>query len=347
MNDDLTLDPNALDRLGGLLRQRGALGANEPISSRLISGGRSNLTYEVSSDRDTWVLRRPPLGHVLSTAHDMGREYRVLTALGNPSVNVPVPETVLMCDDMDIIGAPFYVMKRIEGVVLRTADQALALNDSDQIHLSERLIDVLDDLHAIDPVSIGLGDFGKPVGFMPRQVKRWSRQLADSRSRPIHGIEELAADLESSMPIQVDSTIVHGDFRLDNCLVRNGDIEAVLDWEMSTLGDPLSDLGLFAVYYAGLADIPNPIVQSPGGLGSYPSLDVLLDRYALRSGRDLSELDWYIAFAWFKFAVILEGIHYRSTLGATVGEGFDGVSELVQPSVDRGRAALAIRTRRP
>lgn len=347
MNDDLTLDPNALDRLGGLLRQRGALGANEPISSRLISGGRSNLTYEVSSDRDTWVLRRPPLGHVLSTAHDMGREYRVLTALGNPSVNVPVPETVLMCDDMDIIGAPFYVMKRIEGVVLRTADQALALNDSDQIHLSERLIDVLDDLHAIDPVSIGLGDFGKPVGFMPRQVKRWSRQLADSRSQPIHGIEELAADLESSMPIQVDSTIVHGDFRLDNCLVRNGDIEAVLDWEMSTLGDPLSDLGLFAVYYAGLADIPNPIVQSPGGLGSYPSLDVLLDRYALRSGRDLSELDWYIAFAWFKFAVILEGIHYRSTLGATVGEGFDGVSELVQPSVDRGRAALAIRTRRP
>ena len=345
MTGDLDLESGALARLGERLREVGVLDESERITAQLISGGRSNLTYAVTSNGSSWVLRRPPVGHVLSTAHDMSREYRVLTALNSASTRVPVPRTVLFCDDREVIGTPFYLMQRVEGSVLRTAEEALSLSAADQVRVSERLVDILGDLHSIDPESIGLSDFGRPAGFMQRQLKRWSLQLADSRSRQIHGIEDLAADLGATLPIQAGSAIVHGDYRLDNCLVRDSDITSVLDWEMSTLGDPLSDVGLFAVYHAGLSDIPNLVVQSPGGLGAYPPLDVLLNRYALRTGRDLAELDWYIAFAWFKFAVILEGIHYRSTLDATLGEGFDGVSELVQPSVDLGRAALASRTR--
>lgn len=335
------LDEQSLARLTSLMQADGLIGTDDELAVRLISGGRSNITYGVKSATGNWVLRRPPLGHVLSTAHDMNREYRVLTGLAQTKGAIPVPAPVLMCHREDVLGAPFYLMEHIEGVVLRTVEEASSLSPDQQVAVANDMIDVLADLHQVDPSAVGLGEFGRPDGFMSRQVARWTRQLSDSRSRDLDAIEQLAEDLSATIPEQLHSSIVHGDYRLDNCIVRDGSVAAVLDWEMATLGDPFSDLGLFAVYYSGFSGTLNPVVQSIAGVGSYPTLDQLLDRYANRTGRDVSSLDWYIAFAWFKFAVILEGIHYRSTLGATLGPGFDGVSELVQPSVYRGRAALA------
>ncbi|AKE01122.1 acyl-CoA dehydrogenase (plasmid) [Rhodococcus erythropolis] len=345
MEHALGLDDLAHGRLEASMRDNGLMTPQEHLTVSLISGGRSNITYSLDTSTNHWVLRRPPLGHVLSTAHDMEREYRVLSGLGRAGSVVPVPVTAFVCRDDQVIGAPFYVMERVQGDVLRTDAQALELPTEQQASVADDLIDVLAALHTVDPDSVGLGDFGRPAGFMHRQVARWTRQLEASRSRDLHGIDSLAEHLRDSVPEQRYSSIVHGDYRLDNCLVRDGAIAAVLDWEMSTLGDPLSDLGLFEVYYSGLAGIGNPVVQSIDGLGSFPPIGRLLERYASRTGHDVTQLDWYTAFAWFKFAVILEGIHYRSTLGATVGDGFEGVAELVQPSIDRGLAALADRQR--
>lgn len=332
------IDEAGESRLIALLQKSDLPIAADDFSVQLISGGRSNITYRLRSGDSSWVLRRPPLGHVLSTAHDMGREFRVLSALG--STAIPVPATVLLCSDTAVIGTPFYVMEYIPGDVLRTASQALTLSESDQAGVASHLTDVLADVHQIAPEDVGLADFGKPDGFMNRQVRRWTQQLDDSRSRELPGIDGLARTLAKTVPPQRYSSIVHGDYRLDNCLVRGGSVAAVLDWEMSTLGDPLADLGLFSVYYSGLAGIDNPVVQALEGLGAFPRFNDLLERYAARTDRDLVDLDWYIAFAWFKFAVILEGIHYRSTLGRTVGDGFEGVASLVQTAVDHGWAAL-------
>jgi aminoglycoside phosphotransferase (APT) family kinase protein len=341
MTDMPGLPQAALDRVGNLLRARGLLADGDPLSARLISGGRSNITYRLDAARDSWVLRRPPLGHVLSTAHDMSREYRVLDALALKNIPVPVPEPVLLCEDAEFIGSPFYVMKHVSGEVLRTSQDALGIPAKEQASLARDLIDVMAALHRVDPAPVGLQDFGRPEGFTERQVSRWTRQLDASRSRAIPGIDRLAEALGRTVPTQRYSAVIHGDYRLDNCLTRGGAVVAVLDWEMSTLGDPLTDLALFAVYYAGLADLDSPVLQSLAGLGSYPPVADLLDRYAERTAYDLSDLEWYQAFAWFKLAAILEGIYYRSTLGAIVGEGFDGVAELVQPSVERGLERLA------
>lgn len=333
------MDEDQRTNLQALLRGQGLLPLTDEVRVGLISGGRSNLTYRVESPSTSWVLRRPPLGHVLSTAHDMEREYTVLTGLSR-AATVPCPAPVLNCTDGDVIGAPFFLMEYVEGSVLRSAEEVLSIPEQQQINVANDLADVLASLHTIDPATVGLTEFGRPSGFMARQVARWTRQLDDSRSRPLADIDGLAEQLAQTVPPQQYSSIVHGDYRLDNCLVRNGAVAAVLDWEMSTLGDPLSDLALFKVYYSGLAGIDNPIVQATDGLGSYPSFDSLSDRYATKTGHDLSALDWYEAFAWFKFAVILEGIHYRSSIGATVGPGFEGVAELVRPSVDQGVKAL-------
>lgn len=340
------MDAEASQRLASYLRSQGMIGDGDELGVSLISGGRSNITYAVDAPGHRWVLRRPPFGHVLRTAHDMEREYTVLTGLGGSTNVVPVPVTLAMCRDEGVLGAPFYLMQRVDGSVLRTAADALALPAGEQASVANDLIDVLAALHMVAPADVDLADFGRPAGFMTRQLARWTRQLGDSRSREIPGIEHLAEHLRESAPEQGRSSIVHGDYRLDNCVVRDGAVAAVLDWEMATLGDPLSDLGLFAVYYSGLAGIDNPVVHAVEGLGGYPTLDHLLERYVRRTGWDVEDLGWYVAFAWFKFAVILEGIHFRSKLGATVGGGFDGVAELVQPSVDRGRAALAGRRSR-
>jgi aminoglycoside phosphotransferase (APT) family kinase protein len=311
-----------------------------PLTGELVQGGRSNLTYVVGDGARQWVVRRPPLGHVLATAHDMAREYRVLTALADTPV--PVPRTHLLCQDEEVLGAPFYVMEFVPGTVYRAPEQTDRLNPEQRAGLSHRLIDVLADLHEVVPETVGLGDFGRPEGFLQRQVRRWSKQLAASHSRHIDGIAALADGLAERIPVPARAGIVHGDYRLDNVIVgADQRIDAVLDWEMATLGDPMTDLGVFVVYWDGFSDIEaNPIVRAAGPKYGFPSATELLDRYAARSGADLSTLDWYVAYAFFKIAVILEGIHYRYTHGQTVGEGFERVGEAVAPLAAKGLRAL-------
>ncbi|MFI8106457.1 phosphotransferase family protein [Streptomyces sp. NPDC086023] len=318
-------------------RERPPLTAG-PLTGRLIEGGRSNLTYEVTDGHTRWVVRRPPLGHVLATAHDMSREHRVIRALHG--TRVPVPAPVLLCEDEDVIGAPFYVMEYVDGTPYRTAAQLAPLGPGRTRDVVLRLVDTLADLHRVDPDEVGLGDFGRPEGFLDRQLRRWAKQLAASGSRELAGIDELQATLARRLPASPAPTVVHGDYRLDNVLVDDGDrIAAVLDWEMSTLGDPLTDLGLLVMYSSDLGLDDSPVSTTSGAPG-HPSPAELVERYAARSGRDTSGIAWYTAFAWFKLAVILEGIHYRYTLGQTVGAGFEQIGALVPVFIEHGLTTL-------
>ncbi|WP_167154452.1 phosphotransferase family protein [Streptomyces sp. MBT27] len=309
-----------------------------PLKARLIEGGRSNLTYVVTDGTGQWVVRRPPLGHVLATAHDMKREHRVISAL-HPTA-VPVPEPVLLCEDESVLGSPFYVMEYVAGTPYRTAEQLAPLGAERTRAAVLALVDTLVELHAVDPEAVGLGDFGRPDGFLDRQLRRWGKQLDASRNRDLAGIDELHAALGRALPVSPEPTVVHGDYRLDNVLIGDDDrIKAVLDWEMSTLGDPLTDLGLLVMYSAKLEVADSPVSTTAGAAG-HPSPAELIERYAAGSGRDTSAISWYTAFAWFKLAVILEGIHYRYTLGQTVGAGFDRIGELVPVFIEHGLTTL-------
>jgi aminoglycoside phosphotransferase (APT) family kinase protein len=320
-----------------LERLRAYLGS-PPLSATMFAGGRSNLTYAVTDGTNRWVLRRPPLGHVLPTAHDMAREHKVLDALSR--VGFPVPRPIRLCVDPAVIGAPFYLMQHVDGTIYRDAAVLESMGPAAMRTLMLSLVDNLADLHALDYAAIGLADFGHPEGFNERQVRRWKKQLDASRSRTVPGIEELHARLAVDVPEGAGS-VVHGDYRLDNVLIgSNLEINAVLDWEMSTLGDPLSDLALMLVYAGrpmlARAGRPYPSIDVPG----HPGLDELAERYAKRSGRDVSDQHWYIGFAAFKLAVIMEGVHYRYVHGQTVGEGFETIGEMVAPLVAQGHAAL-------
>ena len=315
-----------------------------PLTASLLSGGRSNLTYTLTDGTTRWVLRRPPLGHVLATAHDMRREYRVMGALA--STAVPVPRMVLEHAEPDVLGAPFYVMELVEGVVYRTAGDLDRLDADEARRLGHAFVDGLAALHLVDPDAVGLADFGRPDGYLGRQVRRWTTQLASSRSREVPGFDELTTRLAEGIPTTQRASVVHGDYRLDNALVRADDpghVQAVLDWEMSTLGDPLADLALFTLYWAGWDGSHDSrgdaIAAIPTQHGFPPSAE-LTQRYAERTGLDLSDDNWYTGLACFKFAVILEGIHYRHVQGLTVGEGFDRIGSLVPEIVRHGIAAL-------
>lgn len=317
--------------------RRSGVTAADTVSLTRLSGGRSNMTYAMDVDGAQWILRTPPHGDVLATAHDMSREHRVMTALAGS--RVPVPRMVLLCEDSSVLGVPFYVMERVEGRVLRSTADVLSVPPEDRRALALDLVDVLAELHRVEPAAAGLEGFGRPVGFMERQVRRWTRQLDASRTRAVQGADELAAGLARRVPADSLVAVVHGDYRLDNCVVRQRRVAAVLDWEMSTVGDPLADLALFVVYHDGLAALPNPVVEAPGRLPDVPPLHELLHRYSGQTGTDLTPLGWYLAFAWFKFAVILEGIRFRRLAGQTADEG-EGVDDLVQPTVERGLQAL-------
>lgn len=315
-----------------------------PLSVRLLAGGRSNLTYAVTDGARSVVLRRPPLAHVQASAHDMGREYRVISALGGTAV--PVPATELLCTDTDVLGAPFYLMELSPGLAYRRRADVQELGPDTLRRLVFELVDTLVTLHGVDPAEVGLADLGKAAGFNARQLRTWRRQLDGVRSRDLPGIDVLAEDLALSVP-DGDGGVVHGDYRLDNVLIAGpagGEhITAVLDWEMSTLGDPLSDLALLLLYadqplLVGEDDALVAISSVPG----YPSASEVIARYAAGSGRDVTDLQWYSAFAAFKLAVVLEGVHFRFQHGATLGSGFEGIAALVQPLVQRGLDTLAI-----
>ena len=297
--------------------------AHGPYSYDLIAGGRSNLTYRVTDANGMrMVLRRPPLGHVLATAHDMAREHRIISAVG--STGVPVPRCLGLCTDEEVNGAPFYVMAFVDGTVLDSPEKGELLPQHLRAGASEHLVDVLADLHAVDIDAVGLGDLAKREGYVERQVKRWSTQWENSKTRELPAIEEVSRLLSRDIPVQQGVSIAHGDYRFGNVLtdVANGRVAAVLDWELCTLGDPLADLGYIGIYWT---DPGQPInrANDPSGLAGFPAYDDLVDRYARRTGRDVSKIGYYRAFSSFRLAVISEGVYARYLKGAMGTQDFD------------------------
>ena len=294
-------------------------GAVAPFEFDLIVGGRSNLTFLVTDAvGNTFVLRRPPTGHVLATAHDMAREHRIISAVGR--TGVPVPRTLGLCTDETVNDAPFYVMQHVDGVVLDSPERAEALAPELRRPTSEHLVDVLADLHAADVDAIGLGDLARREGYIERQIKRWSTQWANSKTRELPAIDEVAGHLAAHVPVQQGVSIAHGDYRFGNCIVdvEQGRIAAVLDWELCTLGDPLADLGYLGVYWVGPdgEGRHNDPTSAPGFL-SYTDV---VARYATRTGRDVSGIDYYVAFSSWRLAVISEGVYARYLHGAMGGQ---------------------------
>ncbi|HEV7933655.1 MAG TPA: phosphotransferase family protein [Actinomadura sp.] len=345
------------------LPEAGRLGSVE-----LIAGGRSNLTYRIGlaggppgrdhetgetgeraetgePGRHSIVLRRPPLGHVLPTAHDMAREHRVLSALADVG-SVPVPRPLAFCADEAVIGAPFYLMEHVEGRVLRAVEDADDVSPRQAAQLSERLAETLAAIHRLDVDAAGLSDFGRPAGYLARQLTRWGQQWERSKTRESRDYDRLVDRLRARMPAEGRTGLVHGDFRLDNALTRlepAPEIAAVVDWEMSTLGDPLADLGLTLVYWADRGDeerlsipVGSTVTSAPGFL----TRREFTERYVALTGFDLTDLDFYVAFASYKLAVILEGIHARFLQKATVGEGFETIGDSVPVLIGRAHRIL-------
>ena len=295
-------------------------GARGPFTFDLIAGGHSNLTYRVTaSNGERFVLRRPPLGHVLASAHDMSREHRIIAALRDTPV--PVAPAVGFCDDPAVNGVPFYVMKFVDGLVIRDRDAAESLLTPDaRRRASESIVDTMAAIHAVDPVSVGLGELGRHDGYIARQLKRWYGQWNAQKTRDLAAVDRVHDELLARVPEQGPATLVHGDYRLDNCMVDPaGNVIAVLDWEICTLGDPMADLGLLMVYWTGpdddLSSWTNGACTAPGFLNRAD----LAERYAKVSGRDTSQLDFYVAFAFWKLACILEGVYARY-LGGALGQ---------------------------
>ncbi len=333
MADDL--DGIDLDRLRPYFARHVPGATDRPLTAELIAGGRSNLTYGVSDGEHEWVLRRPPLGHILPTAHDMGREFRVLDALAQ--TDVPVPRVFAFCDDPEVNGSSFYVMERVDGVILRDSTGIAALSPDAARACSEELVDVLASIHAVDYEAVGLGEFGRPEGFLERQIRRWGEQWERSKTRDQRGVDELGRRLQAALPKSGSPSIVHGDYRLDNTMLAPDDlgtVVAVLDWEMSTLGDPLADLGLFLLYW-GSPDAQNVATGEPMGTRpGFLSRDEVVARYAARSGRNVDQLDWYLVFASYKLAIIVEGINARIRMGNTLGEGYTESDALVTALIE-------------
>jgi aminoglycoside phosphotransferase (APT) family kinase protein len=320
-------------------------GAKPPLGFELIAGGRSNLTYRVTdSAGNDFVLRRPPTSHVLPTAHDMGREYRIVTALG--PTPVPVPATFGYCGDESVNGAPFYVMSFVEGNIPRDAETARkVLDEPARRRAGESLIDVLADLHAVDVDAVGLGDLARRDGYIERQLKRWYSQFRQSQEgtgRTVPLVDEMHELLAARVPGQVGATIVHGDYRLDNTMLGDdGRCRAVLDWELCTLGDPLADVGLLMVYWPEPGDADPALGLTPTTLPGFPSRAEMRSRYGDRSGRDVSALDFYVAFGYWKLACIVQGVHARYAGGAMGGDrsGITAFSDQVLQLAEAAKAA--------
>ncbi len=319
-------------------------GLTTPVEFTLIAGGRSNLTYLVTDAAgQKYVLRRPPLGHVLATAHDMAREHRIIAAVGR--TGVPVPRALGLCTDEAVNGAPFYVMSHVEGEVLDSADKAALLDPSLREAASHDLIDVMAELHAVDVDAVGLGDLARRDGYIERQLKRWRSQWENSKTRELPAIDEVEKRLSAHVPVQQGVVIAHGDYRFGNCLtdVKKGRIAAVLDWELCTLGDPLADLGYLGVYWS---DGPSSALRAndPTPAGGFPTYASLVERYARMTGRDVSGVNYYVAFSCWRLAVISEGVYARYLHGAMgKQDGIDLSTMKLGPEGLAERALEAVR----
>ena len=316
-----------------------------PLRFELIAGGHSNLTYRVTDTAGhAWVLRRPPLGQVLATAHDMGREHRIISALA--PTDVPVAPTIGLCTDEAVNGAPFYVMGFVDGIVVRDLAVGETISEQQRRTSSESIVDVLARIHSVDLDAVGLDDLGRHEGYIERQLKRWYGQFEKSKTRELPVLDEVHQGLLRMVPAQGPATIVHGDYRLDNCMLdSDGAIKAVLDWEICTLGDPLADVGLLMVYWNDPGDHGPATVGGATTLDGFLRRSDLLERYAAVSGRDLSEIDYYIAFGYWKLACIVEGVYARYIGGAMGDRGgdagaFDFFADQVTSLVESARQAM-------
>ena len=291
-------------------------GAEAPFRFDVIAGGHSNLTFKVTDAADhAFVLRRPPLGHVLASAHDVGREHRIISGLQRSSV--PVPPALGFCDDASVNGAPFYVMGFVDGHVIRDAAGAGVLARPARAAASRSIADTLAAIHGADLERAGLADLGRHEGYVGRQLKRWYGQWQQQRTRDLPAVDEVHDALAARIPDQGPATIVHGDYRLDNSIVADdGRVVAVLDWEICTLGDPMADVGLLWVYWTGPDDEPSAWAGRSTTAPGFWNRRQVVDRYAETSGRDLSALDFYVAFGYWKLACILEGVYARYVGGA-------------------------------
>jgi aminoglycoside phosphotransferase (APT) family kinase protein len=312
----------------------------ESLTGTVIGHGRSNITYRLDDPKgNSWVLRRPPLSHVQATAHDMGREFRILTALA--PTGFPAPRPIALCDDESVNDAQFYIMEYLDGLVpVDPNDVSKRWDEKDRHRIGIELVDVLVRLHAFKPEEIGLEGWGKPQGYLERQVRRFSEQLESIRYRETTELDELARRLKNAMPEERRPGIVHGDYRLDNAILDDdGHIIAVLDWEMCTLGDSLADLGLLRMYWGqgtsrDLAVAGTPVMQLPG----FPTWEEAQARYEEKSGVDLTNLDFYTVLAHFKLGVILENMYKRFLGGGTVGAGFEMIGQQAIALAQRGLA---------
>jgi aminoglycoside phosphotransferase (APT) family kinase protein len=288
-----------------------------PVSYSLIAGGHSNLTYRCEDANGlACVLRRPPLGHVLESAHDMGREHKIINALKDSEV--PVPENFGLCKDKEVNDADFYLMDFVDGLVLNDSIAGAMVPESDRPGISEHVIEILCSLHAINPDEVGLGDLGRKEAYLERQFKRWTKQWEASKTHEIPAMEESCRLLKERMPEQIGSGIVHGDYRLGNMIVKDGRVRAILDWELCTLGDPLADVGYILNNWVSPEDVlePGEGDQAPTGAGGFWSREQLVERYAADTGRDLSGIDYYRAFSHWRLAAIGQGVYKRYLVGA-------------------------------
>ena len=335
--------PEGIDRAGvEAWFEANVPGAKPPLSFDRISGGRSNLTFGVhDADGHAWALRRPPLGKRLGSAHDMGREHRVIAALqGTP---VPVPPVIGLCEDEAVNEAPFYVMGFVEGPILRSAEDAKRFDEGERRAIGERVVDTLVAIHEVDPDDVGLGDLGRKEAYVERQLKRWQGQWEKSKTRELPAIDSVHERLSSSVPDQGPATIVHGDYRLDNMILApSGEVAAVVDWELCTLGDPLADVGMLLVYWSEEGDDFMPLFAPATIAPGFPKRDEVRARYAERSGRDLSQIDFFIALGYWKLGIILEGVYARYASGqyGKTEEGFEEFAKIVERLVEAADEAV-------
>ncbi len=298
-------------------------GIRPPLAIELIEGGRSNLTYRLEDAKgQAFVLRRPPLGQVLPTAHDMAREYQVISALADSPV--PVPQAYGICRDETVTGAPFYVMSYIEGHIMRGRDGADALDIGARQRAGRSVAETLAALHALDVDAVGLGNFAKRDAYIERQLRRWHRQFWESGGRnPEAGeiVDAVHRELAANVPPQGAPSIVHGDYRLDNVVLSSaGEVVGVLDWEICTLGDGLADVGLLMVYWAEPGDEDVLLGLNPTAAPGFPSRSQMQAYYESASGRALPDLNFYTAFGYWKLACIRQGVYARYMAGAAAGD---------------------------
>ncbi len=312
-------------------------GSRGPYTFRLIAAGGSNLTFQVTDGTGRRLaLRRPPVGRTLTTAHDVRREWDVLTALHDGGTGVPVPEPLALCEDEAVTGAPFYVMAFADGTILRTAEDASRLDPDVLRAAADSLLETQIAVHAVDPGPVGLGDLGPPNGYVDRQLERWRRQYDDGQVRRVYLLEELHHRLARTVPPEDPRTgLLHGDYRFDNVVLDpRGRVVAVLDWELCTLGDPAADACWSLLYWADPDDEDTFLTSSPTTAPGLPSRLEMVGRYSALSGRPLDHWLWFEVFGWWKMACIVEGVHARRSRGQAAGAP-TGPLEAIAARTDR------------